>query len=259
MDRLTVPEAIAAIAAGRMLILTDDADRENEGDLILAAAHATPEAVNLLTREARGLVCAPLDSTIADRFDLPLMVPMHQNTARYGTAFTVSVEAREGVTTGISAPDRARTLQVLADPTATANDLVRPGHIFPLRAHPGGVLGRPGHTEATIELCRLAGLPPVAVLCEVLAPDGTMARGAELERLAGRLEIGILAIADLIAWLRVQVGNRPVSARRRCRRPTARGRSSPMERAVMRRRIWRSSSAMSRRRNRCSSACIRSA
>jgi len=200
MNRLTVEEAVAAVAAGKMVILVDDADREDEGDLMLAAAHATPEAINLLAREARGLICAPMDSATADRLDLPLMVPPERNMARHGTAFTLSVEARTGVTTGISAADRARTLQVLADPASMAGDLARPGHIFPLRAHSQGVLGRPGHTEAAIELCRLAGLPPVGVICEVLAPDGTMARLPDLDRLAARLTVGILAIADLVAF-----------------------------------------------------------
>jgi 3,4-dihydroxy 2-butanone 4-phosphate synthase/GTP cyclohydrolase II len=183
-----------------MVVLVDDAEREDEGDLMLAAAHATPEAVNLLTREARGLICAPMDHVTADRLDLPPMVPPEQNMARYGTAFTLSVEARAGVTTGISAADRARTLHVLADPASTATDLVRPGHIFPLRAHPRGVLGRPGHTEAAADLCRLAGVAPVGVICEVLAPDGAMARLPELNQLAARLGIGVLAIADLIAF-----------------------------------------------------------
>jgi len=182
-----------------MVILVDDADRENEGDLMLAAACATPEAVNILTREGRGLICAPIDGATADRLDLPLMVPPDRNTAPHGTAFTLSVEAATGVTTGISAADRAWTLRVLANPATTTADLARPGHIFPLRAHEGGVRVRHGHTEAAVDLCRLAGLPPVGVICEVLAADGTMARLPELGELAARLGIGILAIADLVA------------------------------------------------------------
>ncbi len=194
----TVEEAVAALKAGRMLIVVDDEDRENEGDLVMAAEKATPEAVNFMLREGRGLLCVPLPKEWALRLDLRPMVDPPQDS--HETAFTVSVDARTGVTTGISAHDRARTIRVLADPASKPEDLVRPGHVFPLVARDGGVLRRAGHTEAAVDLCRLAGLQPVGVICEIMNEDGTMARLPDLARFAERHGLLILTIADLIAW-----------------------------------------------------------
>ncbi|MBL7501471.1 bifunctional 3,4-dihydroxy-2-butanone-4-phosphate synthase/GTP cyclohydrolase II [Frankia sp. CNm7] len=196
----TVPEAIAAIAAGRPVVVVDDADRENEGDLIFAAEMATPELVAFMVRHTSGVVCAPLDPGDTDRLGLGQMVPL--NTDRMGTAFTVSVDAREGITTGISAADRARTLRLLADPATTAGDLARPGHIFPLRAREGGVLRRPGHTEAAVDLARLAGLRPAGAICEIVNDDGTMARLPELVTFARDHGLVLISIADLITHRR---------------------------------------------------------
>jgi 3,4-dihydroxy 2-butanone 4-phosphate synthase / GTP cyclohydrolase II len=197
---LEVPEAVRRIEAGQMIIVVDDAERENEGDLVFAAEKATPEMVNFAVKHGRGILCAPMSPEIADRLDLRMMV--HENTAKYGTPFTESVDARRGTTTGTSAFDRARTLRVLADPKTRAADLVRPGHIFPLRAVPGGVLRRAGHTEAAPDLCALAGLQPVAAVCEILREDGRMARLADLERFAREHGLGILTIQALIAHRR---------------------------------------------------------
>jgi len=182
MHHLSIPEAIAEIRDGKFIIVVDDEGRENEGDLVMAAQCVTPEAVNFMTRYGRGLICVPTTGERLDALELPLMVPQSENSSGFGTAFTVSVEARSGVTTGISAYDRARTIQTLADPSSTSGDLSRPGHVFPLRAHPDGVLGRPGQTEASVDLVRLAGLNPVAVICEIIDEDGTMARMPLVER-----------------------------------------------------------------------------
>lgn len=195
-----VERAIEAFRSGRFVIIVDDAERENEGDLAIAAQFCTPEAVNFMAREARGLICVPMAAEWADRLGLPLMVPPTVNGSRFGTAFTVSVEAREGVTTGISAFDRATTIRKLADPSATAADFVMPGHVFPLRARPGGVLERDGQTEASVDLARLAGLYPVAVVCEIMSADGTMARLPELERFSALHDIPLVHVADLIAY-----------------------------------------------------------
>ena len=180
----TIEAALADYAAGRMVIIVDDEDRENEGDLACAAVHVTPEIIAFMAREGRGLICLPMDGVIADRLDLPLMVT--DNRSPYGTNFTVSIEAARGVTTGISAADRARTIQVAVDPASTPGDLVRPGHVFPLRARPGGVLERPGQTEASVDMARLCGLAPAGVICEILNDDGTMARRPDLEIFAVR-------------------------------------------------------------------------
>jgi 3,4-dihydroxy 2-butanone 4-phosphate synthase/GTP cyclohydrolase II len=196
----TVPEAIAAIAAGRPVVVVDDADRENEGDLIFAAEKATPELIAFMVRHTSGVICAPLTIHETDRLGLDQMVPL--NTERMGTAFTVSVDAREGVTTGISAADRAYTLRLLADPATTAADLSRPGHIFPLRARDGGVLRRPGHTEAAVDLASLAGLSPAGVICEIVNDDGTMARLPELVVFAREHGLVLISIADLISHRR---------------------------------------------------------
>jgi len=193
-------DAVRLIRAGKMIIVVDDADRENEGDLVFAAEKATPAHVNFLVKYGRGIVCAPMESDEADRLGLKLMVS--KNTARFGTPFTESVDVRRGTTTGTSVFDRAKTLRALANPRTRPEDLDRPGHIFPLRAMPGGVLRRAGHTEAVPDLCRLAGLKPVGALCEILTANGDMMRLPELERFARRHGLGILTIRDLIAYRR---------------------------------------------------------
>ncbi len=198
MKLATVEEAVEALRAGRMIIVVDDEDRENEGDLVLAAEKATPEAINFMLREARGLLCVPLTGERARELELrPMVVPPEDS---HETAFTVSVDARWGVSTGISAADRTRTILVLADPDAGPEDLTRPGHVFPLIARDGGVLRRAGHTEAAVDLCRLAGLQPVGVICEIMNDDGTMARLPELVAFAERHGLPVLTIADLIAY-----------------------------------------------------------
>jgi 3,4-dihydroxy 2-butanone 4-phosphate synthase/GTP cyclohydrolase II len=194
----TVDAAIAAIRCGRMVVVIDDANRENEGDLVMAAEHVTPEAINFMARHGRGLICVPMVPERLEALDLPLMVRTPQDSMR--TAFTVSVDARDGVTTGISARDRARTIAVLADPESSADDLLRPGHIFPLAAKPGGVLRRPGHTEAAVDLARLAGCLPAGVVCEILREDGSMMREQELRAFAAAHQLPVLEIADLIRY-----------------------------------------------------------
>jgi 3,4-dihydroxy 2-butanone 4-phosphate synthase/GTP cyclohydrolase II len=195
---IRVEEAIEELRLGKAIIVTDDEDRENEGDIVIAAEFCSTEIVNLMATHARGLICVPLTETRADNLDLPPMA--EKNTAPLGTAFTVSVEAREGVTTGISASDRSRTIQLLADPNAIAEDFSRPGHIFPLRAKPGGVLVRAGQTEASVDLCRLAGLQEVAVVCEIMNDDGSMARMPELEIFGEKHSLKIVTVADLISY-----------------------------------------------------------
>ncbi len=195
---ITVEEAIARIRAGKMLIIVDDEDRENEGDLVIAAEHATSQAINFMARYARGLICVPLTEDRARALNLAPMSP--ENTALHGTNFTVSVDAAKGVTTGISAYDRARTIQVLIDEDSKPEDLARPGHVFPLIARDGGVLRRAGHTEAAVDLARLAGLTPAGVICEIMDEDGSMARLPELEKLAAEHDLGIVKISDLIAY-----------------------------------------------------------
>jgi 3,4-dihydroxy 2-butanone 4-phosphate synthase/GTP cyclohydrolase II len=195
---IPVPQAIEEIRQGRFVIVLDDENRENEGDLIIAADKITPEAINFMTRYGRGLVCMPMASEIVDRLKLPMMVK--HNTAKHGTPFTVSIGAKQGVSTGISAHDRARTVQVAIDPKTTAEDLTYPGHIFPLRAAPGGVLSRAGHTEASVDLARLAGLTPAAVLCEVLKEDGSMARRDDLVIVGLQHQISLVSIADIVTY-----------------------------------------------------------
>jgi 3,4-dihydroxy 2-butanone 4-phosphate synthase / GTP cyclohydrolase II len=190
-------EALKALREGRMAILVDDEDRENEGDLVLAAEFATAEAVNFMARFGRGLICLPLEASRID--ELGLLQMSARNGSPRQTAFTVSIEARTGITTGISAADRARTIQVAADSTAKAEDISSPGHIFPLRAAPGGVLVRAGHTEGSIDLCRLAGLRPAAVICEIMKDDGTMARLPDLKKFAAEHGLPICSIRDVIA------------------------------------------------------------
>ncbi|MEO8084846.1 MAG: 3,4-dihydroxy-2-butanone-4-phosphate synthase [Ardenticatenales bacterium] len=198
MNVLSVDEAIAEIRAGRPLVVVDDPHRENEGDVIFAAACVTAANINFMVTHARGLVCAPMMAARLAELDLPLMV--EHNTTPTGTAFTVPVDAREGTTTGIAAFERANTIRVLIDPATRPDDLLRPGHIFPLKAADGGVLVRPGHTEAAVDLARLAGHVPAGVVCEILADDGRMARGPELAAFARTHGLGVLAIADLIRW-----------------------------------------------------------
>ncbi|MCY3559363.1 MAG: bifunctional 3,4-dihydroxy-2-butanone-4-phosphate synthase/GTP cyclohydrolase II [Chloroflexi bacterium] len=196
----SVEEAIQAFANGEPLIITDDEDRENEGDLALPAQFVTAETINFMAVNGRGLICVAMDGKILDRLGLRLMVDQGANTAPLGTAFTVSVEARSGVTTGISASDRARTVQVLMDPHATAEDLVSPGHMFPLRARDGGTLVRAGQTEASVDLCRLAGLQPGAVICEVMKRNGEMARLPDLVRFSRRHKIKIVSVEQIIQY-----------------------------------------------------------
>jgi 3,4-dihydroxy 2-butanone 4-phosphate synthase / GTP cyclohydrolase II len=193
-----VPAALREIQAGRMIVVVDDEDRENEGDLTLAAEHVTPEAINFMAREGRGLVCLALTEERADYLRLGPMTA--QNSSRFGTAFTETIEAREGVTTGISAYDRAQTIRVAIDPGSTAQDLARPGHVFPLRARKGGVLVRAGQTEAAVDLARLAGLIPAGVICEVMKDDGTMARVPDLMEFCNRHGIKMLTVAELIRY-----------------------------------------------------------
>ncbi|UZG43368.1 bifunctional 3,4-dihydroxy-2-butanone-4-phosphate synthase/GTP cyclohydrolase II [Caldimonas thermodepolymerans] len=209
-----VPEIIAELAAGRMVILVDEEDRENEGDLVLAADHVTPEAINFMAKYGRGLICLTLTRERCEQLQLPPMAA--RNGTKHGTAFTVSIEAATGVTTGISAADRARTVQVAVAKDAKPSDLVQPGHIFPLQAQDGGVLMRAGHTEAGCDLARMAGLTPAAVICEIMNDDGTMARLPDLEVFAEKHGLKIGTIADLIEYrsrnesLVERVGERPL-------------------------------------------------
>jgi 3,4-dihydroxy 2-butanone 4-phosphate synthase/GTP cyclohydrolase II len=195
-----IPEVIAAIARGEMVVLVDDEDRENEGDLIMAAQFATPEALAFIIRHSSGVVCAPLTEARADELRLPLMV--EQNTESMRTAYTISVDLLEGTTTGISASDRAATLRALADGAAGYGDFARPGHIFPLRARAGGVLKRAGHTEAAVDLARLAGCAPVGVICEVNNDDGTMARLPDLQRFCAEHGLLLSSVAQLVEYRR---------------------------------------------------------
>lgn len=199
----TIPELIEDIKAGKMIILVDDEDRENEGDLIVAADHITPEAVNFMSREARGLICLSLASEQIQRLGLPLMVRDDMNFSPNRTAFTVTIEAAQGVTTGISAADRAHTIRVASRPDAKNSDISMPGHVFPIRAQPGGVLKRAGHTEASVDMSKLAGLNPSAVICEIMNEDGTMARLPDLQKFAKTHGIKMGTIVDLIRY-RVQ-------------------------------------------------------
>ncbi len=193
-----VAEAIAAFKRGEIVVVTDDTDRENEGDLIVAAVHATPEKIGFIVRYTTGIVCAPMPREMARRLQLQPMVA--DNDAPLGTAFTVSVDFRHGMTTGISAEERCNTIRALANANAGAADFVRPGHVFPLIARDGGVLMRSGHTEAAVDLCRLAGLEPVGVLAELVNDDGTVKRGADVVRFAEEHGLRLVSVAELIAW-----------------------------------------------------------
>lgn len=206
----TVQEALKALRKGKMLVVVDDPKRENEGDLFMLAEAATPETVNFMVTHGRGLLCVALESAQARRLKLPLMVPSHENTETTGVNFGVSVNAAHGIGSGISAHDRAQTIQTLADPHSLPEDITRPGHIFPLIAHDGGLRARRGHTEAAVALARLSGKTPAGVLCEVLREDGRMARMPELQELAERFGLPIITISELLRYLRT----RPLPARR---------------------------------------------
>ncbi len=198
MEFSTIEEAIEEFRSGKMVIVVDDEDRENEGDFTIAAEKVTPDAINFMAKYGRGLICLPMAGKRLDELQLPLMVS--GNTSKYGTAFTVSIEARHGVTTGISAADRATTILAAIHSETKPSDLARPGHVFPLRARPGGVLERAGQTEAAVDLARLSGLYPASVICEVMNEDGTMARVPELQRVAQDHGIKMITVAHLIAF-----------------------------------------------------------
>lgn len=197
-DFASVPEAIEQLARGHMIVVVDDEDRENEGDLTLAAEFVTPEAINFMARYGRGLICLALTGARADHLGLRPMTAM--NTSHFDTAFTESIEAREGVSTGISAYDRAHTIHVAISPQTTAKDLGKPGHVFPLRAREGGVLVRAGQTEASVDLARMAGLRPAGVICEIMKDDGTMARVPDLIRFCREHHMKLLTVAELIRY-----------------------------------------------------------
>jgi 3,4-dihydroxy 2-butanone 4-phosphate synthase/GTP cyclohydrolase II len=202
--------AIADFKAGKFVIIVDDEERENEGDLAIAAEFVTAEAVNFMTIYGRGLVCIAMDGSLLDRLHIPLMISPMRNRSGYGTNFTLSVEAKHGVATGISAGDRARTIQVLVDPQSTPDDIVMPGHIFPLRAQPGGILERRGQTEAGVDLARLAGLTPAGVICEIMNADGTMARMDSLQQFSKNHGINIVTIEALARYRQAQAGTNQV-------------------------------------------------
>jgi 3,4-dihydroxy 2-butanone 4-phosphate synthase/GTP cyclohydrolase II len=201
MALATIPEALEEIKAGKFLIMVDDEGRENEGDLAIAAEKVTPKAINFMARYGRGLICIAMTGERLDDLRIPMMV--HDNTSKFSSPFTVSVEAKHDVTTGISARDRAVTVKALIEPATRPEDLSRPGHMFPLRARDGGVLVRAGHTEAVVDLARIAGLYPAGVICEVMSEDGTMARLQELEALAAEHDIKIISVAQIIAYRRL--------------------------------------------------------
>jgi len=226
MPLSTIPEAVAAIAAGLPVLVVDDEDRENEGDVVISAALATPETLAWMVRVTSGYLCAPMTNELADRLDLPPMVAVNQDSR--STAYTVSVDAASGVSTGISAADRARTLNVLAAPESTADDLIRPGHILPLRAVDGGVCQRAGHTEAAVDLMKLAGLPPVGAIGEIVADDGSMMRLPQILELGEERGYPVITIADLVAHLggaasSATRGNPPISLRAETTVPTKHG------------------------------------
>lgn len=194
----TIEQALEAIKAGKMIILMDDEDRENEGDLVMAAEHVTPEAINFMSRFGRGLICLPMAPELIDKLQLPMMA--QNNQSPYGTGFTVSIEAAEGVSTGISAKDRAQTIKVAIDPKSGPLNIISPGHVFPLRARTKGVLERKGQTEGSVDLARLAGLIPAAVICEIINEDGTMSRRDELALFSKKHDIPMVTIKDLIEY-----------------------------------------------------------
>ena len=201
MALASIPEAIEDLRAGKFLIIVDDESRENEGDLAIAAEKVTPEAVNFMARYGRGLICIAMTGERLDELRIPMMV--QDNTSKFASPFTVSVEARHNITTGISAHDRAVTVQALIDPATKSEDILRPGHMFPLRAREGGVLVRAGHTEAVTDLTRIAGLYPAGVICEIMNEDGTMSRVPELEQMAAQQDVRIVSVAQIIAYRRL--------------------------------------------------------
>jgi 3,4-dihydroxy 2-butanone 4-phosphate synthase/GTP cyclohydrolase II len=196
----TIESALSDLRDGKIIIVVDDEDRENEGDFVMAADLVTPHAINFMATIGRGLICTPISSELAKKYQLNLQV--EQNTASLGTAFTVTIDAKEKISTGISASDRAHTIKLMSGPQTTSSDFVRPGHIFPLIAKDGGVLERPGHTEASVDLSKIAGFSPVGVICEIMNPDGTMARYPELCELADKHDLKMISIKDLIAYRR---------------------------------------------------------
>jgi 3,4-dihydroxy 2-butanone 4-phosphate synthase/GTP cyclohydrolase II len=200
MALATIPEAVEDIKAGKIIIIVDDEGRENEGDLAIAAEKVTPEAINFMAKEARGLICMPVIGERLEELRIPMMV--QDNTARFSTAFTVSIEAKHGVTTGISAQDRATTIKTVINPATKPEDIARPGHVFPIKARPGGVLVRAGHTEAAVDLAKLAGLYPAGVICEIMNEDGSMARLRQLEEMAAKHNMKMVSVADLITYRR---------------------------------------------------------
>ena len=200
MALATISEAIEDIKAGKIIIIVDDEGRENEGDLAVAAEKVTPEAINFMAKEARGLICMPVIGERLEELRIPMMV--QDNTARFSTAFTVSIEAKHGVSTGISAQDRATTIKTVINPATKSDDIARPGHVFPIKARPGGVLVRAGHTEAVVDLAKLAGLYPAGVICEIMNEDGSMARLRQLEEMAAKYNMKMVSVADLITYRR---------------------------------------------------------
>ena len=202
----TVPEAIEAYRQGKIVIIVDDEDRENEGDFALAADFATPEAINFMAVHGRGLICTPMEEKLCDKMGLPQMMPPHMNGSGFGTPFTISVEAAEGVTTGISAFDRSHTIGILISPDSQPTDIVMPGHVFPLRAQAGGVLVRRGQTEASVDLARLAGLTPAAVICEMMASDGTMSRLPEILEFGAEHDLLTISVEQLVQY-RLEIGD----------------------------------------------------
>ncbi|HEY6333720.1 MAG TPA: 3,4-dihydroxy-2-butanone-4-phosphate synthase [Blastocatellia bacterium] len=200
MALAAIPEAIEEFRAGHMVIIVDDEDRENEGDLVCAAEKITPDIINFMVKNARGLICLPMTEERLDELQIPLQVSESDNTATLGTAFCVSIEGKRGVTTGISASDRATTILTAVDPRTKPSDLARPGHIFPLRARRGGVLVRPGQTEAAVDLARISGMTPAGVICEIMNDDGTMARMPSLRDFAARHDLKIISVADLVSY-----------------------------------------------------------
>src|SRR5436305_5223033 len=200
MQFATIEEAIAEIQEGRLVIIVDDEDRENEGDLMIAAEKVTPEAINFMATHGRGLICLPMTGPRLDELQIPLMVSDYSNTSQYGTAFCVSIEARRNVSTGISVHDRAQTILTAIDPKTRPTDLARPGHIFPLRARDGGVLVRAGQTEASVDLASIAGMVPAGVICEIMGDDGTMSRVPQLIEFCKEHNLKMLTVADLIRY-----------------------------------------------------------
>lgn len=224
----TVEEAIVDYRAGKFVIIVDDEDRENEGDLAIAAEHITADAVNFMATYGRGLICAAMTGEMLDRLQIPLMVPQAQNRSGFGTGFTISVEAAAGVSTGISAFDRAHTIRTLIDPASRPQDIAMPGHIFPLRARVDGVLERPGQTEASVDLAKLAGLTPAGVICEVMSDDGTMARLPELIEFAAHHNIKIVSVEAIVQYRLSQNGHDPAKKRRMHKQPVEKIASSKL-------------------------------